>query len=52
MYARDGVSVIAVPGALLVVPTGFSDRPDPMRAPLPTQRAIKFFSDGVKIRRD
>jgi hypothetical protein len=52
MYERDGVSVIVVPGALLAVPTGFSERPDPIRAPPPTQRAINCFSDGVRIRCD
>src|SRR5215471_9335703 len=52
MYGCDGVSVIVVPGALLVVATGFTDPPAPIGAPLLTQRAISCFSAGVRMRRD
>src|SRR6266511_230658 len=51
-YGFAGVSVMLVPGALLPSPIGAMEPPAPMRAPPRTQRAIRLFSAGVRIRRD
>ena len=52
MYARDGVSVSVVPGAVAVPPSGFTGRPLPSFAPPRTHAAIRNFSSGVSSRRD
>jgi len=52
MYEWAGVSVVVVPGALLLLSGGATGRPAPIRAPPRTQRATNAFSAGIRMRRD